>query len=83
MQIPRFLNQVNFTNEYTPKLNATPHAPNGAMFCSPKDWPENSVYPSGFKKKAPPSSHAYKRETTVLHRPTTTPDRRLLRTGES
>lgn len=43
---------------------------------------QNSVYPSGFKKKAPPSSHAYKRETTVLHRPTTTPDRRLIHTAE-
>ncbi|GMH88145.1 hypothetical protein TL16_g11068, partial [Triparma laevis f. inornata] len=80
--LPEFLDKIDFTNEWAPKLNAAPHKPNGAMFCSPKDWPENSVYPTGFKKKAPPSSHAYKRETTVLHRPTTTPDRRLLHTAE-
>jgi hypothetical protein len=66
--LPHFLSYPNTTNEFTPKLNAAPLRPNGATFCSPKDWPDSAAYPSGFKKKkkAMRSSHAYRRETTAL-----------------
>ena len=49
--LPHFLSYPNPTNEFTPKLNAAPLKPNGATFCSPKDWPDSAAYPSGFKKK--------------------------------
>ena len=92
-QQPHFLSYPNPTNEFTPKLNAAPLKPNGATFCSPKDWPDSAAYPSGFKKKTLRSSHAYKRETTALDssstsskfsksRPKTTPDKRLILTTQ-
>lgn len=84
-RLPHFLNQIESTNEYTPKLHAAPLKPNGAMFCSPKDWPETAAYPTGFKKSlVSPNSHTYLRETTAgsTARPATTPDRRLLHAAQ-
>lgn len=49
-----------------PILNATFNTING--YESPKLWPENTMYPHGYPLKRVPTSHKYRRETTIaLH----------------
>ena len=64
-QTPAHLtNGDSYVNEYVPKIVATIHQSCNSLE-SPKLWPENTEFVSGYPKKKFPSSHTYRRETTV------------------
>ncbi len=62
---PKFLTaDDNYVDEWVPPIiAATVDTINGIE--TPKLWPENTVFVTGYKKKDLPSSFRYKRETTV------------------
>jgi hypothetical protein len=62
---PKFLKaDENYVDEWVPPIiAATVDTVNGIE--TPKLWPENTVFVTGYKKKELPSSWRYKRETTV------------------
>ena len=62
---PEFLNNGDeIINEYVPPIVACVHQTVNALE-TPKLWPENTSYVTGFKKKEDPSSWAYRTQTTV------------------
>jgi len=69
---PHFLNGGEDFDEWVPPIvHAKFNTVNGLE--SPKLWPENTEYPSGYKQKRVPTSSRYRRETTTVieDRPTT------------
>ena len=56
--------QENVADEWVPPILMHTHNTINGME-SPKLWPENTEYPTGFPKKKKPSSHKYNRDTTV------------------
>ena len=69
---PKFLSGGVDYDEWVPQILHTKfNTINGLE--SPKLWPENTEYPSGYKKKRPPTSSRYCRETTAVRddRPST------------
>ena len=62
---PKFLNNSdNYINEWVPPIfGATVSTINGIE--TPKLWPENTEYTTGYPRKKYPTSWRYKRETTV------------------
>jgi hypothetical protein len=62
---PKFLTGgKELENEWVPPIHAKP-LNQGYVLTSPKLWPENTRYVTGFKKKELPTSIFYNRETTA------------------
>jgi hypothetical protein len=62
---PKFLNNSdNFVNEWVPPIMAAKLGTINGLE-TPKLWPENTEYTTGFPLKKLPTSWIYKRETTV------------------
>lgn len=63
---PSFLarQQTDLTNEWVPPIVAARIDTLNGME-SPKLWPENAEFPTGYRLKRAPTSHRYRRETTI------------------
>lgn len=73
-QTPDFLHEGDdVADEWVPPIQATKFNTINGME-SPKLWPENAEFVTGYKKKKLPTASSYKRETTVClkNRPQTT-----------
>jgi hypothetical protein len=70
---PAFLQEnTEISNPYVPKINGAPFGTINNLE-SPKLWPENTEYTTGYKKKKWPTSPIYIRETTIAQSPTFNP----------
>jgi len=70
---PKFLNTDPLIDEWVPPLSGSP-LNKGYQLTTPKLWPENSEFVTGYPKKTHPTSSVYNKETTVAvdTRPSTT-----------